>query len=243
MLCSVIIPSRDCVTFLPHSVQSILDQTHKDFELIIVNDGSKDKTEKYLKWLGDLNDSRIRIIRTAGIGRSAARNTANAVASGKLIFVLDADDLATPNRLELSIKKYNTTGAQFLYGSATVIDCIGRKLGEIRADVFDKERALATKLNHIVHSSVFYTKEFIEKYPYREGRLADLGLDDWAQQIEAALSGVKMDFVPQTICAYRHLDSAVSKTRDEEEVRKAKQEFLDGMAVGFGVGVAPSLVS
>lgn len=211
-------------------MQSALEQNYNDdLEVIIINDGSTDHTEQYLKWLEGKKDSRIKIIRTAMIGRSAARNIGNEQACGEMIFVLDADDLAAPNRLELTVKKKLDTGADFIYGSATIIDCTGKKIGEVRADVFNRDRALDTKLNHIVHSSVAYTKEFAKQFPYNEGELSSLGLDDWGQQITAAIAGIKMDFVPQTICAYRHLESGISKTRNEKEVAEAKDRYLDSL--------------
>ena len=230
MLVSIIIPTFNCQTWLPHSIKSAMDQTHKDLEILIVDDGSTDRTDQYLRYLAKLDDKRVRVISLPNGGRSAARNAGNLAALGEVIFVLDADDLASPNRVELTLKKFKD-GVEFVYGSATVIDCVGRKLGETRAEVFNKEKALETLQNRIVHSSVAYTKAFAMTNPYSLGELSSLGLDDWAMQIGAALSSVKMDFVPQTICAYRILESGITSTRNEAKVLEAKKKYLDSLKV------------
>ena len=90
MKVSFIIPSHNCAAWLPHAVESVLSQTHKDLECIIVNDGSTDSTEKYLDWL---KDDRVRVIHNVKpLGRSLARNQGNAFALGDILCVLDADD-------------------------------------------------------------------------------------------------------------------------------------------------------
>jgi len=85
--------------FVKKAVLSILGQTYKNFELLVVNDGSKDKTLKILKKLED-QDERIRIINSPkNIGPSYASNLALLQAKGKYICRMDADDIAFSDRL------------------------------------------------------------------------------------------------------------------------------------------------
>ena len=82
-------------------------------------------------------------------------------------------------------------------------------------------------VNNIVHSTVAYTRAFSEKYPYAGGDVARLGIDDWEMQIRSAIDGAKFDFLPQILSAYRVLESGISQTRNEDDVKKAKREILD----------------
>lgn len=88
---SVIIPSYNCLQYLPDTVPSVLDQGVRDMELIIVNDGSTDGTDE---WLDDLaaRDSRVVPIHLGGVGVARGRNTAIDKARGEWVAFLDADD-------------------------------------------------------------------------------------------------------------------------------------------------------
>lgn len=89
---------------IKESVQSIIDQTFKKFELIIINDGSTDRS---LEIVSLLKDNRIRIINQPNEGVSGARNRGAKEAKGKLLFFLDADDYLYPDGLENLICSYN----------------------------------------------------------------------------------------------------------------------------------------
>ncbi len=235
MKLSFIVPSFNSVTWLPHSCSSVLQQTQKDIELVIVDDGSTDRTREYTDWLVK-QDKRVRIIRNKkNLGRSASRNIGNAEASGDVICVLDADDLATPNRAELTANKFKSGTFDYLYGSATVMDVLGKPVYILGADVISPDALDEAKnprlQNRIVHSTVAYTKEFAKRFPYREGEIALLGIDDWAQQSEAIASGIRFEFVPHRLACYRELSSQITKTRDESLVLAAKRAFLSGLKV------------
>lgn len=233
MLVSFVIPTKDAAHYLPIAVNSALSQSHKEVELIIIDDGSKDFTWQYLDWLESRNDPRVKIERNIlSRGRCAARNQGNALASGELILVLDADDAATPNRAEMTIRKHNQTNADLIYGSFTGIDCVGNRLYEYRADVFNRERAEKEMFNRICHSTVAYTKEFSKAFPYSGDKdISRLGIDDWEQQIRAAFSGAKFEFIPQLLAVYREHEKGISKTRDPKEVAALKSRILDGLKV------------
>ncbi len=95
---SVIIPCYNQGSYVSEAVDSVLAQTYRDFELIIVNDGSTDeKTNTILK---TFRRDRTRVIATANQGLAAARNTGIAAAVGEYILPLDADDRIAPSYLE-----------------------------------------------------------------------------------------------------------------------------------------------
>lgn len=226
MRVSVVIPSHNCVTWLPLAVESCLKQTHKDLEIVIVDDGSTDMTRQYLEWLVNEHGKKVKIICNGkNVGRSEARNIGNKAATGEIICVLDADDMSVTNRTELTLKKINE-GYDFVYGSAILISPLGEIMKELTARPLDIESILKKKSNGIVHSSCAYTKETALKFPYQGGEIARLGIDDWEQQIRMINAKVKMGVISQIITAYRVLETAITGTRDINEVLKFKDDYL-----------------
>lgn len=96
---SIVIPAYNAAAFVEKTINSILNQRYKDFELIVVNDGSTDNTLEILERLAK-KDDRIRVISQENGGVSAARNTALKHIRGEFISYVDADDSVPPNHLE-----------------------------------------------------------------------------------------------------------------------------------------------
>jgi len=99
---SVILPVYNGALFLQASVNSILRQTFRDFELIVVNDSSTDNSEDLLQQLA-IQDSRIRVITIPHSGVAEAFNCGMREARGKYIARMDADDEMHPDRLEMQV--------------------------------------------------------------------------------------------------------------------------------------------
>ncbi len=97
---SVIIPTFNSAQFLTAAVDSVLAQTFKDFEIIVVDDGSVDNTEEVLKKYGDS----IRYIKQKNQGVSIARNNGINLSNAKYVSFLDADDTWLPLKLERQMK-------------------------------------------------------------------------------------------------------------------------------------------
>ena len=99
MQISVIVPTRNRADLLPRSLDSILRQTHEDYELIIVDDGSTDHTKEVIR---RYQDTRIRHINNDGPlhGASCARNIGIRAARGNYISFHDSDDVCAPTKLE-----------------------------------------------------------------------------------------------------------------------------------------------
>jgi glycosyltransferase involved in cell wall biosynthesis len=97
---SVVIPVYNVEKYIAATVQSVLNQTYADFELLIVDDGSPDRSSEICQ---QFNDPRITIIRQANRGLAGARNTGIRRASGQYIAFLDGDDLWLPDQLEKQI--------------------------------------------------------------------------------------------------------------------------------------------
>lgn len=93
---SVIIPTYNRAETLKEAIDSVLGQSYREFELIIVDDGSTDQTAEMLAGC----EERVRVVRQANRGVSAARNAGVAAARGEWLAFLDSDDLWKPRKLE-----------------------------------------------------------------------------------------------------------------------------------------------
>lgn len=98
ILYSVVLPTYNRAEHLASCIRSILDQSYKDFELIIVDDGSTDNTHDVIS---RFKDKRIKYIYQENSERGAARNTGIEVAQGDYVQFIDSDDTFTPFHLEL----------------------------------------------------------------------------------------------------------------------------------------------
>ncbi|RYD30434.1 MAG: glycosyltransferase family 2 protein, partial [Verrucomicrobiaceae bacterium] len=93
---SVIIPTYNRIATIARAVDSVLAQTYPDIELIIADDGSSDGTCESLAGYGD----RLRIVRQANSGPSAARNLGARAARGEILSFLDSDDSWLPDKIQ-----------------------------------------------------------------------------------------------------------------------------------------------
>ena len=99
---SVIVPTFDRVAVLREAVESVLAQTHRDLEVVVVDDGSTDATPELVAAFA-AGDARVRYERQANAGAAAARNTGLAAASGDFVAFLDSDDSWVPWHLSLML--------------------------------------------------------------------------------------------------------------------------------------------
>lgn len=119
---TVILPTYNRAKSILGSVESVLAQTLKDFELIIIDDGSTDNTSEILKPVL-ARDERVKYVYQENAERSAARNNGIEIASGDYICFLDSDDMYLPNHLakfKQTILKFNHTKA--LYYCSGIMD-------------------------------------------------------------------------------------------------------------------------
>lgn len=131
MKVSIITPTYNCGRFIGKTIESVLNQTYTDWEMIIVDDCSTDNTKDIVLEYSN-NDSRIKYIRLReNSGAAMARNKAMEVANGKYMAFLDSDDIWTSDKLEKQIKfmednKYNITCTEY-----EQIDELGNSLDRV----------------------------------------------------------------------------------------------------------------
>ncbi|MFP4486904.1 MAG: glycosyltransferase family 2 protein [Campylobacterales bacterium] len=120
MLISVILDNYNYAKFLPQALDSVLSQTYKNWELIIVDDGSSDESQSIIKEYVN-RDSRIKPIFKSNGGQASAFNAGFNEASGDVVCFLDSDDYFAPNKLE-TIVKYHAQGYQYVYNNIYPVD-------------------------------------------------------------------------------------------------------------------------
>src|SRR5579872_49842 len=124
-LVSVVMVTRNADRFLAESIESILGQTFRDFEFIILDFGSTDKTKAIVSSYA-AKDSRVRLHEIPSCGLAEARNAGCSLARGKYIAIMDADDVSVPERLALEVEfMENNPGVGVLGGVTECIDATG----------------------------------------------------------------------------------------------------------------------
>lgn len=114
---SFVMPVKNGEMFIEKTINSLLSQTIKDSEIVVVNDHSEDKTENILKTLCQ-KEKRLKILDLTGkAGVAAARNAGTEVATGEIILPVDADDPNYPDRAETSIAELEKNNCQIFYGN------------------------------------------------------------------------------------------------------------------------------
>lgn len=173
-LISVIVPVYNIIEYLPRCVHSITDQTYRNLEILLVDDGSTDGTGKLCDDLA-LEDDRIRVFHKQNGGSSSARNLALLEAKGEYFGFVDSDDYISPNMYELlyreGIEKFHTPAAQI---GRDEIDMQGNPLPNIceppaRAEKVESKEFLRELLMHrgdcsfctkLIHRDLFGGRTF-----------------------------------------------------------------------------------
>ncbi|MDP9562638.1 glycosyltransferase [Agrobacterium tumefaciens] len=136
-LVSVIMPAFNRESTISASIRSVLDQTYRRFQLLVIDDGSTDKTIEIVETF--LTDDRVRLIRAAHGGVSAARNKGLENSSGELIAYLDSDNVWTANYLATMVGYMSSKGADVAYSQIEILNDSDR---QIRGELYNRERML-----------------------------------------------------------------------------------------------------
>jgi glycosyltransferase involved in cell wall biosynthesis len=174
---SVIMPAYNATRFIDQTIESVLQQTFTDFELLIVDDGSTDRTLEIANEYA-FRDRRIQVISQANQGVSATRNHGVRLAKGNLLAFLDADDIWRPEKLAAHIEHF-AANANLAVSFARVefMSLEGRPTGQIstsrlinlQPEDFLCENPTTTMSNLVTSSEVFtQVGGFAEDMSYSE---------------------------------------------------------------------------
>ncbi|MFL6649763.1 MAG: glycosyltransferase family 2 protein [Sulfurifustaceae bacterium] len=129
-LVSVIIPAHNAQAFIASTVDSVCAQTFRDFEIVVVDDGSRDRTAEIVRAIAE-RDGRVRLLSQPNLGVAAARNRAIRESRGDYIAPLDADDIWYPRKLEQQVRALQGAAPSvgLVYAWSVYIDDAGRLTG------------------------------------------------------------------------------------------------------------------
>lgn len=207
-LVSVILPVYNAEKYLCETLESIINQSYKNMEIVIVNDGSVDSCSSIVR---SFIDSRIIYIEQDNKGLSKTLNTAIERSTGEYICRIDADDICHPDRIMLQIKEFLNDSELCLVGSnVEYIDEFGKTLGFSYSVLSDK--LIKKKLqndNCIFHPTTMFKKSsFKQTNGYDED--VNIFFEDYILWLNLAKFG-KFKILPKFLLKYRiHKDSVSS---------------------------------
>lgn len=165
-LISIVMPAYNAERFVEQAVRSVMQQTVTEWELLVLDDGSKDGTKQILQRLAQ-EDDRIRFLPNAhNMGVAKTRNRGFDLCRGQYIALLDSDDLWHPDKLEKQLALLQQEDADLVYTSYAIIDSGNQKT---RADYLVPESVSFDQLlkeNVIGCSTVLFSAEILEKYRF-----------------------------------------------------------------------------
>lgn len=221
-LVSVVMPTYNAERYISVAIESILNQTYSNWELIVINDGSTDSTPILVQNF-ILQDSRIRIVNhDSNKGLIEARNRGLNEASGKYIANLDSDDISHANRLAVQVDFLERNVDSLLVGSACeVVDSEARKTGSIDRDLpNDHIPVILLFSNYFINSTVMFRAAAVKEVGYAK----DIPIaEDYGLFVALSKQG-RLANLNQKLIDYRLHDDNIS-LRSAEEMGKAEREI------------------
>jgi len=183
---SVIVPVYNRENTVGDAVRSILSQTHRELELILVDDGSTDHSVSVVEQLGD---ARVRVVRHGGNrGIPHARNTGLDAAKGDYVAWLDSDDVARPTRLAEQVAYLEThSDVAFVGSCAGKMRPDGRRRAGVRVPPLDHEDIVAWLLfrSAFQNSAITGRTDILRRHPYDPGFPVCEDVDEFQRIIAA----------------------------------------------------------
>lgn len=208
---SVIMPVFNGEEYLIEAIDSVVNQTFKDFEFIIINDGSTDNSLKIIESFKE-KDSRIRIISRENKGLIFSLNEGIQNSEGQFIARMDADDICLPQRFEKQIKLMKTNNLDICGGHYFIIDEHGKYLDSIITPV-EKNAILLNLAENVpfAHGSVMIKKELFKSNKYGDSKYT--AVEDYSLWIDLYNRNYKFGNVDDFIFKYRDFQNSFSKTK------------------------------
>ena len=198
-LISIIMAAYNAEKTIVSAIQSVVSQTYPNWELLVINDCSKDNTEEIVLRFAH-SDPRIRLINIiTNSGVSVTREKGMEASRGAWIAVLDSDDMWEPDKLEKQLRLVNTTGAELVFTASAFIDNAGNRLDwQLHVPATISYRELL-KQNLISNSSVLVRTALYKKY-YAIG---DSMHEDFAMWLAITKAGYKAYGIDEPLLIYR----------------------------------------
>lgn len=244
-LVSVIIGAYNHEAFVQKTIQSIINQTYQNIELIVIDDGSKDQTWKKICNISDECNRRfVRFVAETqeNMGTSCVFRRLLSLAQGKFIFTIASDDIAKSNAIEILLKECNHDGVVLACGDNDFIDSSGRRIGwrdygcsteldkakfktfaEFLQTVKNAPNFLSDAfgsyetliLGNYIPNCLFIKKEALNTFEFPREKI----LEDWFLFLQLAKVG-NFKFVNQVLASYRqHQNNTISNVKKMKALR------------------------
>ena len=212
---SVLMTVYNAEKYLKHSINSILKQTYKNWELIIVDDGSTDRSINVIK---NFNDKRIRLIKQKKhFGRTKSLNHGLKIIKNKYIAILDADDVSHKNRFKIQLNFLNKNKHIDIVGTwYEIIDSKGKilKIKKTASNLEEVKREMLYR-NIFCHSSIMFRKKILKKIKYYPERF--IYMQDYAFILNA-MKYFKITIIPIVLVKNRMIKSSMTFSVPQKQI-------------------------
>ena len=213
---SIIVPIYNAENYIEETIKSIIGQTLKNIEIILVNDGSTDSSRKICEKYVDL-DKRIILINKENGGLADARNSGLKKATGKYIMFIDADDLYEPDSCEHMYKVIEETKSDYVIGNYQMMDDDGRRWNNVAFDVnvYDEMELDLNdhKKSFFVMNSTAWNKIYRTEFLRKNGIIFKVPApaEDSYFTLMCFIKAKKGFYTPKIIYLYRNSPNSLSK--------------------------------
>lgn len=214
---SVIMPAYNVEKYIADAIDSVIAQSFEDWELIIIDDCSSDKTADIIRAKLD-RDTRIRaVFSEENHGVAYCRNLALDMCGGKYVALLDADDLWHPDKLKKQLKLAEETGADIIYCSYSMIDEHGEKC---RSDFIVEEK---TDYQKMLIKSVLSCSTVLLRHDHIANERFDSSIyhEDYLYWLSLLKNGCTARGCREPLADYR----IVNGSRSNNKLRSAKKRW------------------
>jgi glycosyltransferase involved in cell wall biosynthesis len=217
---SVILPVFNGEVYLREAIDSILNQSFTDFELLIINDGSTDRSQEIIN---SYQDARIKLIHNPiNLGLVGALNVGIDKARGKYLARQDQDDISEPNRLQLQFARMEQGHIDLCGTRWSTMQPDGKIISDAQIP-FSEDTIFACLATTVpfAHGSVMMRKSFMSKHhlQYDKTYLAE----DYSLWIRFAQAGARLANLDQSLYRYRIHPQSLSSTKKAAYQRSAKK--------------------
>ncbi|MCZ2355170.1 MAG: glycosyltransferase family 2 protein [Bacteroidia bacterium] len=225
MFFSIVVPTYNRAHLITKTLQSLLDQTYPDFEIIVVDDGSTDNTEEVVK---KINADKIKYYKIANSERAAARNYGATKATGDYVNFFDSDDIALSNHLaeaQKAVEKYNFPEVFHLSYAVKNV-----KTGVEKNSIFKYEtcNAVLWQGNYLSCNGIFLKREVTLQNPFNEYRKLSAS-EDWEMSLRIA-ARFPFYMIPTVTSVIIDHDERSVMTFNESKMLARKNALINSLA-------------
>jgi len=229
---SVVMPVYNRERWVRRAIKSILKQEFEDFEIIVVDDGSSDRT---LQFIESFDDPRMKVVTLpANLGCAGARNAGIEIARGEFIATMDSDDVALPDRLGRQVSYLQVHPDIDILGSNIVKCQSNGRIHPVHSpeDAMFKARLLILDGSSVIHPTTMLRKSFLDKhqlvYPHEPTD------EDHALWIEAMACGAKFAVLEDRLLEYHlHGNNSASSADAVASGHEARKTPLRARILGL----------